>query len=167
MKKKFIHSKIEKLIKNKSGKSPVTTKIQNVAILNNPKSGLDIKKLKILEDSLNLDNSRFHIFTVKEKKDNFNQLHGLIADASDLNMFGQIKNQQIKEFLNKKYDLLIDFTGMEKALEKYFSLMISAGFTVGFITDDASYDLMIRVENNDIPTFIKEMTYYLKLLKMI
>ncbi len=167
MKKKLIHRKIQKLLKKKSDKNPVTSKIKSIVILNNPNSGLDIKKLKFMENALGLDSSDFNIFTVKEKKDNFNSLHGLIADASDLNIFGNIKNKQIKEFLNKKYDLLIDFTSLEKPLEKYFSLMIPAGFRVGYKTDDQIYDLMIEVKNKDIPVFIKEMSYYLKLLKMI
>ena len=167
MKKKLIHSKIQKFSQKKAENQPVITKIKTVVILNNPNSGLDIKKLKLLENALKLDNSDFNIFTVKEKKDNFNSLHGLIADISDLNFLGNIKNKQIKEFLDKKYDLLIDFTALEKPLEKYFSLMISAGFRVGYKTEDLLYNLMIDVRNKDIPTFIKEMTYYLKLLKMI
>ena len=167
MKKKLIHNKIKKLSQKKAENQPVITKIKTVVILNNPNSGLDIKKLKLLENALKLDSTDFNIFTVKEKKDNFNNLHGLIADISDLNFFGNIKNNQIKDFFDKKYDILIDFTALEKPLEKFFSLKIPAGFRVGYKTDDLLYDLMIEVKNKDIPVFIKEMTYYLKLLKMI
>ncbi len=146
---------------------PVVSKIKTVAILNNPESKLDIKKLKLLENKLGLDSENFKIFTIKNKKDNFNELRGLVADSLDINLFGAIKNQQIKEFLNEKYDLLIDFTGLKKDLEKYFSLKINAGFRVGYTNDDNIYDLMLDVKYGNIDTFIKEMTFYLELMRLI
>lgn len=164
MKKSVINRKIKKLQKDLSTHRPEIRKVKEVAVLNSPDSKLDVKKMALLEKSLNLNTVNFHIFTVKEKKDNFNELRGLIADIKDLNLLGNVKNEQIKEFLSKKYDLLIDFTGLQNELQKYFSLQIKSGFRVGYKTEDDLYDLMMEIENGQLDVFIKEMQYYLKIL---
>ncbi len=164
IKKGLIKKQINKMIAKQKKRNPVVIRIKSVAILNRPASNLSIKKLELLEKKLHLDSTDFHIFTVKNKKDNFNELRGLVADAADLNMFGTIKNQQIKDFLNRKYDLLIDFTGHKTDLEKFFSLKIQAGFRVGYTSDDEIFDLMIDNKTDNIDLFIKEMTFYLELI---
>jgi GTPase involved in cell partitioning and DNA repair len=167
LKKAAINRKIKKLQKELLNHQPIVKPIREVAILNTPDSKLDVKKMEQLEKALNLHTTHFHIFTVKEKKDNFNELRGLVADISDLNILGNIKNDQIKEFLNKKYDLLIDFTGLKNELQKYFSLKIQSGFRVGYKTDENIYDLMLEIEYGNLQLFIKEMQYYLKILHLI
>ncbi len=167
MKKSIINRKIKNFQKKLLKHQPEIKKVKEVAILNSPNSNLDVKKMELLEKALNLDATNFHIFTVKEKKDNFNELRGLIADVTDLNLLGKVKNEQIKAFLEKKYDLLIDFTGLKTDLQKYFSLQINSSFRVGYKTDEDLYDLMLEIENGQLDIFIKEMKYYLKILGLI
>ena len=167
MKKSVVNRKIKKLQKDLSRHKPEVKKVQQVVILNSPDSQLDIKKMEKLEKAMNLHSTSFHIFTVKEKKDNFNELRGLVADISDLNLLGNVKNEQIKAFLNKKYDLLIDFTGLKNELQKYFSLQIKAGFRVGYKTDEDLYDLMLKMKEPNLEVFINEMQYYLKIIGLI
>ncbi len=167
MKKSAVNRKIKKLQKSLVEHKPVIKKVRNVAILNSPDSQLDVKKMEQLEKALQLHTTDFHIFTVKEKKDNFNELRGLVADITDLNLLGNIKNEQIKAFLKEKYDLLIDFTGLKNELQKYFSLQIQSGFRVGYKTDEDLYDLMLDLEEDQLDTFIKEMKRYLSIMGLI
>ncbi len=167
MKKSAVNRKIKKLQKALLQHKPQIKAVKEVVILNSPDSKLDIKRMEQLEKALYLPSTNFHIFTVKEKKDNFNELRGLVADISDINFLGNVKNEQIKAFLEKKYDLLIDFTGLKNELQKYFSLQIKSGFRVGYKTEDDLYDLMLEIENGDLETFINEMQYYLKILHLI
>ena len=155
------------MTKGLKNKKPVVVKIKKVAILNGQNSGFTIKMLQLLEKYFQLDSTDFYIFTVKNKKDNYNELRGVVADITDINLFGKIKTQQIKNFTENKYDVLIDFTGMQNNIERYFSLKINTGFRIGYASNDNLYDLMLDVPSNDIKTFIKEMKYYMELLKLI
>lgn len=167
MKKSFINRKIRKLKKELLQLKPEVKNIHKVVILNSPDSQLDIKKMEQLGKAMKLHSPSFHILTVKEKKGDFYELRGLVTDISDLNLLGNVKNEQIRAFLNKKYDLLIDFTGLKNELQKYFSLQIKAGFRVGYKTDEDLYDLMLEMEESNLKVFIKEMLYYLKIIGLI
>jgi len=145
-------------------KSVVVKPVQKVAILNNPQSNLSLQSLQYLEKALGLNSSSFEIFTIKERKDNYNELRGVIATTDSFNTFGKIKSETITAFLNREYDLLIDFTNASNIIEKYFSLAIKANFRVGFSNDEEIYDLMILVKEGEIKRFIDEMIRYFKII---
>jgi hypothetical protein len=138
--------------------------VKKVAILNNPQSNLSLQNLQYLEKALNLNSESFEIFTIKHRKDNYNELRGVIATIDSFNMFGKIKSETINKFLNQKYDLLIDFTNTSNIVEEYFSLAIKAGFRVGYANDKEIYDLMLQIDKGKIKAFIDEMMRYLKII---
>jgi len=167
LKEKNIQRKTDKLIRNLQDKSIKVYPVKRVAVLNNPNSQLNFENLKYVQKALNLSSSQFDIFTFKEKNDNYNELRGIVASKEVFSNFGKIKSPEILEFLDKKYDLLLDFTGLTNLFEIYFSLSIQTNFRVGYLNDEGLYDLMLEVPQGDIKHFADETARYLKIIGLI
>jgi len=162
-----IQRKTKKLLKEYSKRSVKVRPVQTVAVLNNPNSGLSFENLKYVQKSLGLSSSQFHIFTFKQKNDHYNELRGIVASKEVFSAFGKIKSPEIVAFLDKKYDLLLDFTNLSNIYEKYLSLAIQSNFRVGYINDEELYDLMINVPVGDIKHFADEAARYLRIIGLI
>jgi len=167
IKENSIQKKINKLQKELTKHSVTIKPIKKIAILNNPASKLSFDNLKLVQKSLGLDSSQFDIFTFKEKNDHYNELRGIVASKEVFSSFGKIKSPEIQEFLDQKYDLLIDFTGTSNLYEKYFSFAIQANCRVGYFNEEEIYDLMLNVPIGDIKNFAVETARYLKIVGLI
>ena len=167
LKKNNIQRRIKELLIEKPKNNLQIKSVKSVVILNNPDSNLSFENFKYLQKSLGLSDNQFDIFTFKQKKDNYNELRGIVATKEVFSIFGKIKSPEILEFLNNRYDLLIDFTNLSNVYEKYFSLLIKSDFRVGYINDEELYDLMINVPLGDIKSFIDESARYLKIIGLI
>jgi len=167
LKENSIKRKINALIKALSKRQIVVKPVQKVAILNNPQSNLNFENLKYVQKALNLSSSQFDIFTFKEKNDHYNELRGIVADKNVFSTLGKIKTPEIVEFLDKNYDLLLDFTGMSNLYEKYFSLAIKASFRVGYIDEEELYDLMLNIPKKNVKLFAEETAKYLKIIGLL
>ncbi len=167
LKENSIRRKTAELIKTLSKRQIPVKPVRRVAILNNPHSNLSFENLKYVQKSLNLSSSQFDIFTFKEKNDHYNELRGIVADKDVFSMFGKIKAPEILEFLDRSYDLLLDFTGMTNLYEKYLSLSIKASFRVGYFNEEELYDLILDIPKGDIKSFADETARYLKILGLL
>jgi hypothetical protein len=167
LKKHSINKKIDRLINRQKKRSFTVKTVKTVAILNNPKSNLTFNNLKYVQKSLNLSSSNFDIFTFKNKNEHYNELRGIVASKDVFSLFGSIKTPEITKFLDKEYDLLLDFTGMSNIYEKYLSLAIKANFRVGYSNKEELYDMMLQVKQGDVKTYIDETVRYLKIIGLI
>jgi len=164
IKERSINNKIDTLISSLKGRKVIVKPIKSVVIINNPASNFNQKDLRNLEKVLHLDSDDFDIFSIKKKNDSINKLRGVVATIDSFTVFGAIKNPEIKLFLDKKYDLLIDFTHVSNVVEKYFSLAIQADFRVGYQNEEEIYDLMLKLEDDNIGVYVSEMMRYLKII---
>ena len=167
LKENSIKRKTNALIKALAKRQIVVKPVQKVAILNNPQSNLNFENLKYVQKALNLSSSQFDIFTFKEKNDHYNELRGIVADKNVFSTLGKIKTPEIVEFLDKNYDLLLDFTGMSSLYERYFSLAIKASFRVGYIDEEELYDLMLDIPKKNVKLFAEETAKYLKIIGLL
>jgi len=167
LKENSIRRKAEKLQKKLNKRQPVVKPVKTVAILNNPDSNLTFENLKYLQNVLGLSSSQFDIFTFKQKNDNYNELRGIVASKEVFNSFGKIKSPEIITFLDKNYDLFLDFTGLSNIYEKFLSLSIKANFRVGYFHEEELYDLMVEVPFGDVKAFSNEAARYLKIIGLI
>ncbi len=166
-KENSIERKITLLINVLSERSMPLKPIRKVAILNNPKSKLNFENLKYVQRAINLSSSQFDIFTFKEKNDHYNELRGIVADKSVFSTFGNIKTPEILEFLDRRYDLLLDFTAMTNLYEKYLSLSIKASFRIGYFNEDELYDFMLNIPKGNIKLFADESVKYLRIIGLL
>ncbi len=167
LKEYILKKKVNRQKKDLSNKTIVVKPITKVAILNNPESQLSFENLKYVQKALNLHSHQFEIFTFKKKNDHYNELRGIVASKEVFSIFGQIKSPEIKEFLDKQYDLLLDFTQLSNIYEAYLSLHIKANLRVGYYNEEQLYDIMLEVPYGDIKKFADETARYLKIIGLL
>lgn len=84
----------------------------------------------------------------------------------DLNWFRQPKCESVNNFINIKFDILVDLTLYSWFPIQYIIGNSKAKFKVGrLIEDDSFYDMMIDVSKNEsIEYFIKQVKHYLSVI---
>jgi len=167
LKENTIRRKVDKLKTRLSKKQIIVKPARKIAVLNNPQSNLTFDNLKFLQKTYGLSSSQFNIFTFKEKNDHYNELRGIVASKDVFNAFGKLKSPEIIEFLDKKYDLLLDFTNLSNIYEQYFSLSIQANCRIGYYHDEQLYDLMLNISLGDIKNYALESVKYLRVLGIL
>ena len=85
-----------------------------------------------------------------------------------LNWKSEIVNPILTDFINEKFDLLISYYAIEKAILIKITSNSKAQFKVGFSTVDKRLnDLMINTNAENPQVFIHELFKYLKILKKL
>jgi hypothetical protein len=166
----FIDKKIkeaEKKTKRLKEKS-MLSKISSVAIFVDESTSFDDKKFIELQNIIKLDNTHFSILTYKDKKSNFNEFRGAVVLQNEINWQGKVTSIDVNSFLDKDFDLLIDYTLANNQKKQLIVAHIKAALKVGFLDDnDGLYDFMIEVNSTEISMFNKELVRYLEILKLI
>jgi hypothetical protein len=84
----------------------------------------------------------------------------------NLNWNGEITNPNVNDFINEKFDLLISFYDVEKAILMLVNHNSKAAFKVGFSSIDKRLNhLMIDTNVQNYKVFTAELFRYLKLFK--
>ena len=125
----------------------------DMLVKNLTKQGKDVKMLGLFNDKV-LPN----FFIQKLKIDIFTK--------KDVNFLGRPSGDVIKEFIEKPFDILLDFTETEILPMDYILGMSKAGFKAGRYREDMVkvMDLMIqKPENMDFDTFIKTTIDYISI----
>nr|WP_246022006.1 hypothetical protein [Flavobacterium cellulosilyticum] len=86
----------------------------------------------------------------------------------DFNWKSQITNLEVNNFILEKFDLLINYYDVEKAILLYITNASKADFKVGFSTIDKRLNhFMINTNAENYTVFTQELFRYLKLLNKI
>lgn len=155
------------LNKNKFKPQPTQTghKIKSVGVILNIDEQIDsddlIKKIKThFKDCQSVQLATFSFVKLTNKKENH-------YDFSDLSIFGKVKSQSLKAFINSNFDLLINYHLKSNNLLYLISAMSKSKFTLGFNPEDIRYnDLILDIKLLDFAFFKEESKKYLnKFLK--
>ena len=166
IKTKAILKKTNRLLKNKNNSLQIAKNIQTVGIIVNEGSDFNFELLKKLQKEVASGSKNFSVLTCKKTNDSYNEFRGVIIKDSDFSWNGSLKSNEIKDFLDKSFDMLIDFTNNTEAYNNFLVAKSKAKFKVGFANEDERlYDLMIVSQS--VPLFIEELINYLKILKKI
>ena len=85
-----------------------------------------------------------------------------------LNWKGQIVSTEVNDFIDKKFDLLISYYDVEKAILLLITHNSKAQFKVGFSSIDKRFNhFMIKTQITNYRVFVTELFKYLKLLNKI
>ena len=87
--------------------------------------------------------------------------------VKELNWFGKPTSVYIKNFMDDKFDLLIDLNIADHFPLRYISALSKASFKVGKFsnTDTEIYDLMIETDNTrTLKYFMKQVDIYITML---
>ena len=89
-------------------------------------------------------------------------------NSTTVSKTGKFLDPAILKFIDKDFDLLINYYGQEKPVSIMASVLSRAKFKVGFATIDKRVNnLIIDTSPHDYPIFDEELFKYLKLLNRI
>ena len=86
----------------------------------------------------------------------------------DFSLFGKIGGKDLKDFVDTKFDLLINYCTQEDVFSEYVCVKSKAKLVAGFKNKTYdNYDISIKIESNKIDTFNEELTKYLQIFKVL
>lgn len=90
------------------------------------------------------------------------------CNEKDFGFHGKVKSEIVNKFVNREFDLLINYCDPELLYPKVIVLKSKAQLKVGF-EDEANFfnDISVKTTGNDIDTFNEELVKYLQILKLI
>jgi hypothetical protein len=123
---------------------------------------------KELSENFKIPANDFKILLFQKRK-NIESLHDLeYFSFDDFGFFGKIKGENVKDFTQNNFDLLINYCAQDNILALVASFQSNAILKAGFKMEEFNlYDISISVEVNKIDTFNAELTKYLQILNLI
>lgn len=115
-----------------------------------------------------IDESLCKILVFKNKIKKNEVFNYPIFTYRDLSWNGSILKEEVQEFINQPFDLLINYYDTEKTPLLAITNQSKASFKVGFSTIDKRLNhLMISTNAENYKVFIEELFKYLKILNKI
>jgi len=88
-----------------------------------------------------------------------------VYNPKDFGWKDNVKNQELQQFIDTDFDLLINYYTKENIGLKLITASSKAKMKVGILqTDERFNDLIIKTDIKDIKTFTSELIKYLKIL---
>ncbi|TRX03125.1 DUF6913 domain-containing protein [Flavobacterium gawalongense] len=162
---------VKKILKNSLHNvksSSLSTSIQTVGLLIDAsyfsKKEALIKEL--IANGISANNIKVIVYKDKFKKSDA-RTHTAFG-AKHLNWKGEITDPQVNDFVNEKFDLLISYYDVEKAILMVVTHNSKAQFKVGFSSIDKRLNhLMINTNTENFKVFTHELFRYLKILNKL
>ncbi len=112
--------------------------------------------------------NQIKVLIFKEKSDVNDVVNYLTLSYKNISWNGNFTKQNISEFIEEKFDLLINYYDVEKPVLMLITNKSEASFKVGFSNvDKRCNDLMINTNVENYKVFVFELFKYLKILKKI
>ena len=163
---KFNKKELKKLVKA-DRKKPRAIETVGVLASSSLFGSYDISRN--LSQKLNKPHKNLEIIIFENFKDDFVTQHYNTFSEKDFGMFGKPKAHNLANFIDSKYDLLINYCSPESVFANVVALRSKANFKVSFAHDTMAdiYDFTITVDTNKIDVFNDELAKYLQILELI
>jgi hypothetical protein len=158
----FLRKKIEKNLRRKSAPKPVS--FRTALILADAHSGADKTFVRKISEILGIPYENIDVLYLDEKNP-----HPDFLSVMDIHIGwnGKIKEPNVRKFLDKNYDLLLDLSSGNSLCQQYISSSVQSGFRVGVREGfEANYDLVIEKAKAD-ERFLEELKKYFKALNFL
>jgi len=122
-----------------------------------------------LSQKLNIPHKDLEIIIFENLKDDFVTQHYNTFSEKDFGMFAKPKAQNLIDFINTKYDLLINYCNSESVFGNAVAIRSKSVFKVSFADEEFKdlYDFTIEVDANKVDIFNDELAKYLQILELI
>ena len=122
-----------------------------------------------LSQKLDKPHKNLEIIIFENLKDDFVTQHYNTFSEKDFGMFGKPKAHNLINFIDTKYDLLINFCSPESVFANVVAVRSKASFKVSYAHEAVAdlYDFTIDVDTNKIDVFNDELAKYLQILELI
>ena len=87
-----------------------------------------------------------------------------VIGEDDFTFWGKVKNEHLKQVLDKQYDMLVDLTPRVDVVGRYILAHSRASFAVGMKKEGGLADLVVAPAV-DVSDFIKQLTVILAQIK--
>jgi len=142
--------------------------ISSVACIVNLDEFENTEMLFALAKDLNIQKDQFNIIGCTRTPKKYEGSQIPLLSLKDFNWKLQIKGGNVKTFLDKEYDVLINYFTKEKHSLLYVSTLTRAGIRFGFKRLNHQYnDVIFKVDTNNADLFKSEMLKYLKIMNKI
>lgn len=170
LKKKTALQFCEKQLKKiKKSNKKLSKPVQKIGVLANSRLFGSYDISRNLSQKLNLPHNKFEIIIFENLKDDFVAQHYNTFTEKDFGMYGKVKAQNVTEFINTDFDLLINYCSYNSVFATIVGLRSKAKFKIGFADEQLQelYDFSIVVDGNKIDVFNDELAKYLQILELI
>jgi len=169
LKRNALKKSIESYIKKRKPQSKEVSSIKSLAVLIDASQSVNVLSVVKLANELGVKSERLKVMGYKEdQKEISDDKDAAYYNDKSFGMSGTIKSNSLREFINKDYDVLINFYSESKLGLDYVAAASKAKFKVGFAEiDNRINDLVIGAANQNTNLFISELKKYLKILQII
>lgn len=148
--------------------STSTNLIQTVGLLIDESYFFEKDKLiqELIDNGILKSNIKLALYKDKIKKSE--AIEEPTFSSKNLNWRADITDSELNDFISEKFDLLINYYDIEKAILLKVTSNSKAHFKVGFSTVDKRLNhLMINTNAENYTVFVHELFRYLKILNKI
>lgn len=162
---------LKKIISSKLSSANVevsVSKINTVGIIVDESYFTSIDLLKEEIQRYGVDENNIEILLYKKKLPNKNTKSELFFTRSNVKINGDFNKKEVNEFLEKPFDLLINYYEVDRSSLLLATKASKATFKVGFSSVDKRLNhFMINYSVSNYKEFISELFKYLKILNKL
>lgn len=169
LKKNAIKKSIEGQIKKRKSTPGSVSRLNSIAVLIDASEAVDIISILKLAGELGVNPDRVKVMGyVEDKKELEDKPEASYYNEKSFTVKGGIKSDSLRNFIDKEFDILINFYSVDKIELNFVAVMSKAKFKVGFAeVDNRINDLVIGGAGDQQSVFISELKKYLKILQII
>ncbi len=166
-KEKSIKKYLNKLL-SEAHEYEADNKIESLGVIVNVDEIQDFNWFNELANALNIHPNKLKIIAFSTQKKETLNLWDDCYYAKDIGWKGVILNNDLKLFLDTKFDALLSYYEADITELKLITALSKAKFKIGILqSDERLNDLIINTKLNDFNVFKNEMFKYLTILNKI
>ncbi len=163
-----VKKSFESHLKKRNAESQNISDLTTLAVLVDASRPINMMPLLKLANELGVASNRLKIIGYKEEKELQEEKDIELYNDKSFGVNGIVKSTSLQKFIDKNYDVLINFYEEDKMELNYVAAASKAKLKVGFAkVDNRINDLIIGSEVNDANLFMAELKKYLKILQLI
>lgn len=167
LKHRSLRKKIEHNL-NTRDVSEINSDLKTLGFLVDEATFQDFEKFYEFSNYLHLQPKDVNIFSFLEVKRKLPSLRQNQLHNKDFDWKGELHNQNAKEFINKRFDVLVGYYTTKNNFLDAMVAASNANFKVGVAgADPRLFDLLIDVDIQDIEAFKVELKKYLTVLNKL
>ncbi len=167
IKEKSFKNKIEATIASRTSKIDNSV-IKTLGFIVHTDEFLDDEFVFNLAKKMNINPNTIRVLKYSENKTEEVSFSNPIFTSKDFSWNGAIKNREINEFLNRKFDALISFYKKDNLELKLLTSLSKAKFKIGLLESDVNLnDLTLNTSIKNLDLFEKELLKYLNVLNKL
>lgn len=152
-----------------SGKKNPPSRIKSIGALADIDLFRNYDFTRKLVDSFDLAPNQVQVALIDPSGKNQSTLDAPEAYSEEsFGLYGKIKNSTLEEFVDREFDLLVNYSGTDWVYTEVILARSQAKLKAGFDNDATGWqDIAIKIPGNKMDTFHEELVKYLRIMNLI